>query len=265
MDYLRKIPFLVLSFLKMQENFVIHPEYSQIATKLMDVLHNFSKKGEYVTKGERNVIKMVKIQGNSLNIKKFKTPNAFQSLVYQYIRDSKAKRSFEYASKLIDFGIKTPFPVAYLEVFSGGLKESYYVSEHVNYDFDFRELIHNPRFKKRNEILRQFTQFTFKLHENGINFLDHSPGNTLIMDDGNDNYDFYLIDLNRMRFENMTFEKRMHNFRRLWLSKTMIKVMAAEYAKLYDKSYEETHALMLKHSRAFQKKINSKKLRRRKR
>ena len=203
----------------MQENFVIHQEYSHIATKLMDVLHNFSKKGEYVTKGERNVIKMVKIQGNSLNIKKFKTPNAFQSLVYQYIRDSKAKRSFEYASKLIDFGIKTPFPVAYLEVFSGGLKESYYVSEHVNYDFDFRELIHNPRFKKRNEILRQFTQFTFKLHENGINFLDHSPGNTLIMDDGNDNYDFYLIDLNRMRFENMTFEKRMHNFRRLWLSK----------------------------------------------
>lgn len=264
MNYLRKIPFLVLSSFKMRENFIVHPDYSQMATKLRDVLLKFSKTGKVVAKGERNVIKTVQLEGQTLNIKKFKTPNAFQSLVYQYLRKSKAKRSFEFAVKLIGLGIKTPFPVAYLERFSGGLKESFYVSEHIDYDFDFRELIHNPTFKKRNEILRQFTQFTFKLHENGVNFLDHSPGNTLIMDRGNDNFDFYLIDLNRMRFGEMTFEKRMHNFRRLWLSKTMVKIMAAEYAKLYGKSYEETHALMLKHSRAFQKKINSKKLRRRK-
>jgi len=247
----------------MRENFVVNPKYSHLAEKLKDVLHNFSKKGEYVTKGERNVIKMVQFKGTSFNIKKFKTPNGFQSLVYEFIRKSKAKRSFEYASKLIGFGINTPFPVAYLETFSGGLKESFYVSEHIDYDFDFRELIHNPGFKKRNEILRQFTQFTFKLHENGINFLDHSPGNTLIDETGENKFDFYLIDLNRMRFETMDFEKRMHNFRRLWLSKKMVKIMAQEYAKLYGKSYEETHALMLKHSRAFQKKINSKKLRRR--
>lgn len=248
----------------MRENFVINPKYSHLAEKLKEVLHNFSTKGEYVTKGERNVIKMVQLEGTSFNIKKFKTPNVFQSLVYEFIRKSKAKRSFEYASKLIDFGINTPFPVAYLEVFSGGLKESFYVSEHIDYDFDFRELIHNPRFEKRNEILRQFTQFTFKLHENGINFLDHSPGNTLIVEQRKDTYEFYLIDLNRMRFEPMDFEKRMHNFRRLWLSKTMVKIMAQEYAGLYGKSFEETHALMLKHSRGFQKKVNSKKLRRRK-
>lgn len=153
--------------------------------------------------------------------------------------------------------------MAYLEVFSGGLKESFYVSEHVNYDFDFRELIHNPKFENRNEILRQFTQFTFKLHENGVNFLDHSPGNTLIVDRGNDTYEFYLIDLNRMRFEPMDFNARMHNFRRLWLSKTMMKVMAQEYAELYNKSVDGTYALMLHYSREFQKKVNSKKLRRR--
>ncbi|WP_310992326.1 lipopolysaccharide kinase InaA family protein [Aequorivita marina] len=249
----------------MRENFVIHPNYAHLATKLSDVLHNFSEKGEYVTQGDRNIIKKVAIEGVTVNIKKFKTPNGFQSFVYQFLRKSKAKRSFEYASKLIGFNIKTPFPIAYLEVFSGGLKESYYVSEHVDYDFDFRELIHNPSFKNRNDILKQFTNFTFKLHENGVNFLDHSPGNTLILNKGNDVYDFYLIDLNRMRFESMDFKKRMHNFRRLWLSKTMVKVMATEYAKLYGKRYDETHALMLQYSRQFQKKVNSKKLRRRKR
>ena len=77
-------------------------------------------------------------------------------------------------------------------------------------------------------------------------------------------YSFYLIDLNRMRFEVMDFDKRMHNMRRLWLSKTMITIMAAEYAKLNNKSVEETHALLTKYSRAFQKKVNSKKLRKRK-
>jgi tRNA A-37 threonylcarbamoyl transferase component Bud32 len=249
----------------MRENFVITPKYSHLAKKLKEVLHNFSASGEYVTKGERNVIKRVQLEGHSLNIKKFKTPNPFQGLVYQFLRKSKAKRSFEYASKLIELKIKTPFPVAFMETFSGGLRESFYISEHVDYDFDFRELIHNPKFQKRNEILRQFAQFTFKLHENGINFLDHSPGNTLIVDRENNTYDFYLIDLNRMRFEAMDFDARMHNFRRLWLSKTMVKVIAAEYAQLYHKSEAETYAFMLKHSRNFQKKINSKKLRKKRR
>jgi len=248
----------------MRENFIIHSKYSQVAEKLKGVLHNFDTLGEYVTKGERNVIKMVQLEGTSFNIKKFKTPNVFQSLVYEFLRKSKAKRSFEYASKLIGSEIKTPFPVAYLERFSFGLKESFYVSEHVNYDFDFRELIHNPEFKKRTEVLKQFTHFTFKLHESGVNFLDHSPGNTLILETGKNKFDFYLIDLNRMRFEPMDFKKRMCNFRRLWLSKTMIKIMAKKYAELYGKTYEETHDLMSKYSRKFQKIKNSKKLRKRK-
>src|SRR5690606_25887612 len=248
----------------MRENFIVHPKYSHLATKLRDALHNFSENTDFVTKGERNVIKKVKIEGNTFNIKKFKTPNVFQSLVYEFIRKSKAKRSFEYASKLIGLGIKTPFPVAYLETFSGGLKESFYVSEHVDYDFDFRKLIHRPQFQNREEILKQFTQFTFKLHENNVNFLDHSPGNTLILETVKNKFDFYLIDLNRMRFEPMDFKKRMCNFRRLWLSKTMLKIMAKEYAELYGKTYSETHELMSFYSRKFQKAKNGKKLRRRK-
>ena len=163
---------------------------------------------------------------------------------------------------MIDCEISTPFPIAYIENTNAlGLTTSYYISKHVTYDFDFRDLIHKPLFPNRKEILKQFTVFTFKLHENNINFLDHSPGNTLIVEKPEKQYDFYLIDLNRMRFETMDFNKRMHNFRRLWLSKTMMKIMSETYSKLYNRSYQETYGLMLKHSRAFQKKVNSKKLR----
>ena len=251
----------------MHYNFVVHPHYARFEDELKKVLQNFSSNGEYVTRGQRNIIKMIKIDDTFFNIKKFKTPNIPQSFIYRYLRKSKAKRSFEYAQNLIDLNINTPHPVAYMEGFSLGLVEGYYISLHQDYDFDFRELIHKQKFPNREVILKQFTQFTFKLHENNVNFLDHSPGNTLIVDRNKDgqNYDFYLIDLNRMRFEPMTFEKRMSNFRRLWLSKKMIKIIAQEYAELYGKTYDEVHALMTKYSREYQKKINSKKLRRRNR
>ncbi|MAZ71899.1 MAG: lipopolysaccharide kinase [Flavobacteriaceae bacterium] len=242
----------------------LHKDYKQIEAALTAAVTNFESMGTYVTKGERNVIKKFEIEGVYYNIKKFKTPNPFQSLVYQYLRKSKAKRSFLYAEILTARGIKTPLPVGYVENFSAGLKESYYISQHVDYDFDFRVLNHNPLWPNRAEILRQMAAFTFQLHEKEINFLDHSPGNTLINHLGEDRYEFYLIDLNRMRFETMDFEKRMRNFRRLWLSKTMINIMAKEYAKLYNKSEAQTHALMTSYSRAFQKKKNRKKLRKRK-
>jgi len=249
----------------MAKTFVVHPAYKQFEADLKKAIDTFAENTDFVTKGDRNIIKKVTISGADFNIKKFKTPNFFQGIVYRFLRKGKAARSYEYASKLIGLQIKTPAPVAYAENFSLGLKDSYYVSEHLNYDFDFRVLNHNPKFPNRAEVLRQVAAFTFKLHEKEVNFQDHSPGNTLIIDKGNSSYDFYLIDLNRMKFEPMNFEKRMHNFRRLWLSKTMINIMAAEYAELYGKTVEETHALMTKHSRAFQKKVNSRKLRKRKR
>ncbi|MDT0559508.1 lipopolysaccharide kinase InaA family protein [Ichthyenterobacterium sp. W332] len=241
----------------------LHPKYKHLEESILAYLDQFDASGTYVLKGSRNSIKKVELEGVELNVKQFKKPNLFNAFVYKYIRKSKAKRSFEYANLLLEKDILTPFPIAYFDRTNAlGLQDGYYVSLQVNYDFDFRVLIHQPKFPNRNTILEQFTAFTFKLHENNINFLDHSPGNTLIVDKGEGNYDFYLIDLNRMTFESLDFNKRMHNFRRLWLSKTMIKIMSATYAKLYDKTYKETHALMLKHSRDFQCKVDAKKLRR---
>ena len=49
-------------------------------------------------------------------------------------------------------------------------------------------------------ILRQFIRFSYLLHQKGIEFLDNSPGNTLIKKNEKGVYDFYLVDLNRMKF-----------------------------------------------------------------
>jgi len=247
----------------MKETLVVHPDYSEKSLRLRDVINRFDDLGELVIEGERNTLKKVKIDEEYFNIKKFKIPTFFQGLVYQFLRKSKARRSFEHAKRLLDADLKTPFPVSYMECMAFGLKESYYISRHLDYDFDFRELNHNPKWPNRNVILQQFATFTFQLHEKGINFFDHSPGNTLIVESEEGKYDFYLIDLNRMHFESMDFNKRMRNFRRMWLSKTMINIMAPVYSKLYGKTSEETHRLMTLYSRKFQKKVNIKKLRKR--
>ncbi len=243
----------------------IHPTFASSEKDIASFLEDFEHSGEYLTKGDRNVIKKGVINGVTITVKKFKTPNFFQGIVYKYLRQSKAKRSFEYAIKLIESGIKTPFPIAFAERFNRGLKESFYVSEFVDYDLDFRVLNHTPLYPNRDEILTQFASFTFKLHQNNINFLDHSPGNTLIKILENNTYDFYLIDLNRMRFEHMSLKKRMHNFRRMWLSKKMVRIMATQYALLYNVPFAKVHALMLSYSKEFQGKANKRKLRKAKR
>lgn len=188
--------------------------------------------------GDRNVIKLFDLDGKTINIKSFKIPNIVNKVAYKYFRKSKAKRSFEYATILLERGIGTPEPLAYFESFNSiGLRDSYYVSEHLEANLTFRELVEIPDYPDNENILRQFTKFTFDLHEKGIEFLDHSPGNTLIKKEEKSTYSFYLVDLNRMNFhESMDFDMRMKNFSRLTPKKEMIAIMSNEYAKYYAES-----------------------------
>ena len=101
-------------------------------------------------------------------------------------------------------------------------------------------------------------KFTHNLHEKGILFLDHSPGNTLIKKNGKD-YNFYLVDLNRMNFGDLDFETRIKNFSRLTIHKSMIEVMSDEYAKCTKGDYNTIFNLMWTETEAFQEKFHRKK------
>jgi hypothetical protein len=122
-----------------------------------------------------------------------------------------------------------------------------------------------PDYPDHENILRQFTRFTFDLHQKGIEFLDHSPGNTLIKKVSEGNYHFYLVDLNRMNFhEVMDFDSRMKNFNRLTPKTEMLAVMSDEYAKLYNKKYDEVFDKMCFYTSNFQMKFHRKMARKKK-
>ena len=214
--------------------------FSKTVQNSKEILHFIkefnSDLGTVFGNGDRNVIKLFDLDGQLINIKSFKIPNIINKIAYKHFRKSKAKRSFEYATILLEKGVGTPKPLAYFENYNTlGLRDSYYASEHLETELTFRELVEIPDYPDHENILRQFTKFSFDLHEKGIEFLDHSPGNTLIKKIADKEYSFFLVDLNRMNFHDvMDFDMRMRNLSRLTPKKEMIAIMSDEYAKYYN-------------------------------
>lgn len=246
--------------------FIANPQYTQYKDILSDFLLNFDTSGVIFCDGKRNKIKLFEFENTTVNVKSFKVPNLINRIVYKFVRKSKAERSFEYANRLIELGIGTPQPIAFAEKYTSlGLGRSFYVCEHLKVDLTFRELVEIDNYPDYNIILHQFMQFCFLLHEKGIEFLDHSPGNTLIKKVGEGKYDFFLVDLNRMNFHSeMDFESRMKNLSHLTPRKEMVAQMSAEYAKLYtvekeDKIFEQMWCYTDDFQRKFHRKISLKK------
>ena len=223
---------------------VIHPKYQEQKKEICAIIKRFDHHGALLYR-QRNIIKTFPLEDKTINIKSFKKPNWINRFAYQWIIPGKAKRSFNYAQILLEKGLNTPFPIGYATEAKIGLRKSFYISEHLDYDLTFRELIYMLNYPSREKILRQFTRFTFQLHEQGVWFFDHSPGNTLIKSTSDGNYLFSLVDINRMIFKPMNFASRIGNFANLSPSKAMINIIAEEYATLMSKPHMEVHNLLL--------------------
>ena len=214
----------------MKDIVIIHPEFERYKQDILNIPSRFEHEGKTIAK-ERNVIKILSMGGIDLNVKSFKIPHIINRIAYAYIRPSKAERSYKYANLLLEKGVNTPQPVAYIIRRNLlGINRSYYISRQEKFDFEFRALrtMDQPDLEK---ILREFTRFTYHFHCQGIYFIDHSPGNTLIRKEG-DHYVFSLVDLNRIKFMDIDPMTGLHNFYRLNATDDMIDIIADEYALL---------------------------------
>ncbi len=237
---------------------VFQETYRSFKNELDGFIQNFDTSGEDFGNQDRNSLKLFHLNGQVVNIKSFRVPNLINQVAYKFFRKSKAQRSFEYANKLTSLNVGTPEPIAYYEFKTLFLfKKSYYISEQLDCDLTYRELTTNFDFPDYENILRAFTRFTFDLHEKNIHFLDHSPGNTLIKKTRKE-YNFFLVDLNRMEFKTLDFETRIKNFSKLTIHRYMVEIMSDEYAKCSGESYNRIFNLMWKETEAFQEKYHRK-------
>ncbi len=236
----------------------IAPTYKDKTDRLLDIVTHFESRGKPFDDRDRNSLKLVDLDKETINIKSFKIPNLINKIAYRYFRTSKARRSYEYARHLLENEVFTPEPIGYFEEKGILFGKSYYISKHLSYDLTYRELIKNSEYVGHVDMLSAFAKFTYSLHKKNIHFLDHSPGNTLIVIKEKE-YDFYLVDLNRMEFGPMDFKTRMANFRRLSSIESHVKIMATAYAKESGEDVDVVFRAMWQEVQDFQKGFHRKK------
>ncbi len=204
---------------------------------VLSTLKKFKEEGRLIGDGSRNVIKVFNLKGIHFNFKLFKQHNIINRHIYKFYRKSKAQRSFEYAHMLLRKSYWTPKPIAYIENHDLiGLTSSYYISEQLEDCRTFDEVLRDHSFADREEIIKAYASLMFRLHNDGILFLDNSPNNFLIRKE-NDAYSIYMVDLNRMNFyDSIDLNKRLSNFARLTNDPQVIRIIAEQYSSLYGSS-----------------------------
>ena len=197
----------------------------------------FDRSGDVVYEGRRNILKKFTVDGQVVNVKRYRIPRWVNRIFYSYFCKTKAKRAYYYPLEIIRRGFESPHPIAYIEEYRHTLLcRSYFVCQHCTYTHEMREVSEEPLERSR-ELLIEFTHYTARLHKAGIMHKDYSPGNILYEKiDGK--YHFSLVDTNRMKFSSHLGKKECcASFRRLWAQTDGFKLMAQVYAA--DRGWDE--------------------------
>lgn len=215
----------------MNIKFELNKNYENTKEFLLNIKEYFKKNSDTIHKA-RNELKVIEYEGLQTVVKAFKVPNFINQIVYAYFRDSKAKKSYQNAIKLSTLGINTPAPIGYIEFYQNFLfKESFFISKKQDYAFTIREPLRNLDFEDREIIIKKFVEFTYNLHKNDVYHKDYSAGNILVIKT-EDDYDFSVVDINRMEFKAIDLNLGLDNFAKLWLDEDSLFIIAKEYAKL---------------------------------
>lgn len=208
---------------------VINPSYIGLRSFIEKLPTLFSQMGETIYIA-RNEIKTMTVDEINIVVKQYKIPIFINRIIYSFFRKSKARRAFEYANRLLECGVRTPTPIAYLEIKRGGLfYQSYYISLQDTYPRIFREF-NEGGVLGREDILTAFARYSADLHEKGILHLDYTSGN-ILFEKTDEGIHFSLVDLNRMKFGPISKETCLRNFERLLWDSNVLAFIVAGYAR----------------------------------
>lgn len=207
---------------------IINSKFKTLKPFVDSLPHIFEDNGETIYTG-RNLIKVFDVDGLKVNVKRYGVPFFLNRIVYSYIRKPKGLRAYTYPSILLKAGINTPEPIAYIEQRKAGLiSYSYFVSLQSSYKPYLYE-IGNLEVDQIKELAEALALFTSDMHKNGIYHKDYSPGN-ILCGEKEGKIDFCLVDINRMRFDEVSIEEGCANFARLWGQPSFFRYLAEVYA-----------------------------------
>ena len=211
----------------------VNPKYEHLYEFICLLPERMDDEGTYIYGGRRNLIKLfVAPDGTRLNVKRYKIPAFPSNIVYSTgIRKPKGLRAYTYPTLLIEKGIETPEAVAYIEDRKAGiLRQSWFISIQCPYSHLLYEM-GNATEEDYAPLAMALAKYVAHMHDQQVLHLDFSPGNVLWeKEDGQ--YRFSIVDINRMRFGEVSMEDGSHSFARLWGPKHFLQLLVREYARL---------------------------------
>jgi len=220
------------------------PGAEAIATRLQE--HGIADSDRIIYRG-RNIV-AITADKESLCVKSFGVPGLIKGLIYGNLRKPKALRAFENATRLRELGLDTPEPVAALcEFRAGRLGRSYYVCRYLEGWSDLRGAEKRPDFIY---LAHSLAVYMLRLHAAGVLMKDFTQGNILFRPNGNGDYHFSLIDINRMEFGVYDSRRHMTNFGAVLDTAEGLAVLAHEYALLcpdYETTEREANEIYRRH------------------
>jgi lipopolysaccharide kinase (Kdo/WaaP) family protein len=209
---------------------VVNSEYLYLKDQLEAIPDQFDSAGEVIYK-DRNILRKVTLDGKDFVIKSYNKHTLFNRFAYKWFRQSKAQRAYENSFLLLSKNINTPEAVAYIECTNPlFLTNSYCITLYEEYPYKL-ECILEPGIELPVDLLKAFAVFIFNFHRHNMYHKDFSLGNILFKKE-NEQYQFAIVDINRLSIKKMTLNKRIKSLLRLEMSAEMIDVVVGEYAKL---------------------------------
>ena len=198
----------------MRINKVINDKYLFLESEIDSIPELFSKQGQEI-KISRNETKVFDLQGIKTVVKRFKKITTANRFIYSNTpRFSKAHRAYTSSQKILDIGLLSPEPIAYIDIFDNMLlTDCFYICRYV--EAESLENLFKRDKKEYVDILKPIGKCIFTLHENNIFLGDLNLGN-ILYEKHDDSCNLYIIDNNRF-----------------FTKKEQLKEICDEYARLY--------------------------------
>ncbi len=230
----------------MKRKTIVNPRFERLREYVESIPGIFDTEGETIYHKRNHIKVMTAPDGTVVNVKRYQVPHGVNRYVYSLgIRKPKGLRAYLYPQRLLERGIETPEPIAYIEERSNGLLgHCYFVSVQSPYTHTMYEL-GEAREGEYEEIAKAFGKFTARMHDRQVLHLDYSPGNILFDLRPDGTYRFSLVDTNRMYFGPVDMKKGVSAFKRIWGPKRFFITVVREYARNrgYDADRAEAYAL----------------------
>lgn len=239
----------------MSVKYQINDKYAAMQEVLTFVAHLpalFEAEGTELFANGRNVLKVFEVAKEhpvlgKVVVKRFRARNIFQAIAYSTFTKSKAERAFQNGLLLLQCGLSTPEPIAYVEERNGGmLRYCYYLTAFTDaksvrtaLDVDFNK-----------PMAKCFAQFIARLHQHGLvhhdlnfdNVLYEEPS-TLNPKPSTLNYQISVIDINRLTYHaanRLTLADCKDDFVRWTDRKDLLQYVVEEYAQERGLDKQET-------------------------